>query len=65
MSTLSADDLVLATIALRRLTEATKETGCRFDAVGLSVMLPNGDFYTVRWTGDDGDGQYALAVDEG
>ncbi|WP_069769807.1 hypothetical protein [Streptomyces sp. LUP30] len=65
MSTLSADDLVLATIALRRLTEATKETGCRFNAVSLSVTLPNGDFYTVRWIGDDGDGQYVLAVDEG
>ncbi|MFE1849842.1 hypothetical protein [Streptomyces sp. NPDC059489] len=65
MSALRADDLVLATIALRRLTEATKETGCRFDAAGLSVTLPNGDFYTVRWTGDDGDGQYVLAVNEG
>lgn len=65
MSKLSADDLVLATIALRRLTEATKETGCHFDATGLSVTLPNGDFYTVRWSGEGDDGQYVLAVDEG
>ncbi|MCX5335477.1 MULTISPECIES: hypothetical protein [unclassified Streptomyces] len=65
MSNLKADDLVLATIALRRLTEITKETGCHFDAVGLSVTLPNGDFYTVRWSGEGDDGQYALAVNEG
>jgi hypothetical protein len=64
VSTLSADDLVLATIALRRLTEATRETDCRFDAVSLAVTLPNGDFYTVRWS-DEGEGQYVLAVDEG
>lgn len=64
MSTLTPEDLVLATIALGRLTEATRETGCRFDAVSLSITLPNGDFHTVRWS-DEGDGQYVLAVNEG
>lgn len=64
MSTLTADELVLAVVALRRLTEITKETGCRFDAVSLSITLPDGDIHTVRWS-DEGDGQYVLAVNEG
>jgi len=64
MSTLTADELTLATIALRRLTEATKETGCRFDGISLAITLPSGDFHTVRWS-DEGEGQYVLAVNEG
>jgi hypothetical protein len=65
MSNLRADDLALATTALHRLTAATRETGCRFDAVSLSVTLPNGDFYTVRWDDKADGGQYVLAVNEG
>lgn len=64
MSTLKMEDLAAITTALRALTAATRETGCRFDSVGLSVSLPAGDFYTVRWSDDEG-GQYVLAVDEG
>ena len=64
MSTFTADELALAVVALRRLTEITKETRCRFDGVILSITLPSGDFHTVRWS-DEGDGQYVLAVNEG
>jgi hypothetical protein len=61
---LKTDDLAAITAALRALTAVTGETGCRFDSIGLSVCLPSGDFYTVRWSDDEG-GQYVLAVDEG
>lgn len=64
MSNLKAEDLAAITAALRALTAATRETGCLFDSVGLSVSAPSGGIYTVRWSDDEG-GQYVLAVDEG